>query len=161
MKFRSGNGFRFATKAAVEEYEICGHLSTRLSMSLSGHKGDAEADLDVYVALRKLDSNGEEQWFASSVGTPTPVCFGWIRASHRTLDPQPYRELAEGALPFPVLSHKRADKKPVKNEEVYVLDFELWPTNIIVEKGEILIFEVIGKDPEGVSWFGSDEAAER
>ncbi|KIX01911.1 uncharacterized protein Z518_07850 [Rhinocladiella mackenziei CBS 650.93] len=157
----TGDGFKFATVPANEEYEICGHPSTRLSISLSGHQGKAEADIDVYVALRKLDKSGKEQWFASSIGTPTPVTFGWIRASHRTLNPKPYPELAEGALSFPVLSHKRGDKKDVKNGEIYQLDFELWPTDLVVEKGETLIFEVTAKDPEGVAWFGANEAADR
>lgn len=130
-------------------------------MSLSGHDGKAAADIDVYVALRKLDKTGEEQWFASSIGTPTPVSFGWIRASHRTLDPKPYPELTEGALPFPVLSHKRGDKQEVANGQVYQLDFELWLTDLVVEKGEVLIFEVAPKDPEGVAWFGADEPADR
>ena len=157
----SGDGFKFETASATEEYEICGHPSARLSISLSDHKGEAPADIDVFLALRKLDKNGEEVWFAGSQGDPTPAAFGWIRASHRTLDPKPYPELAEETLPFPVLSHKRSDRKVVKNGEVYDLRCEFWPTDLVVEKGERLVFEVTAKDPEGCAWFTCDDPVDR
>lgn len=156
-----GDGYRFESAPASEQYEICGHPSARLSVSLTDHKGHAPADIDVFVALRKLDQNGKEVWYSGTQGDPTPVVFGWIRASHRTIDPKPYVELAEGALPFPVLSHKRSDRKEVRNGEVYDLQFEIWPTNVVVEKGERLVFEVRPKDPEGVAWFGCDDPIDR
>lgn len=67
------------------------------------------------------------------------------------VDHKPYMELAEGVLPFPVLSHKRGDRQHVKDDEIYQLDFEIWPTDIVVEKGETLIFEITPKNPEGVA----------
>lgn len=157
----SGDGFKFETAPATDEYEICGHPSARLSISLSDHKDEAPADIDVYLALRKLDKHGKEVWFSGSQGDATPVVFGWIRASHRTLDPKPYPELPEGALPFPVLSHKRSDRKGVKNGEIYDLQCELWPTDLVVEKGERLVFEVTSSDPEGCSWFTANDPVDR
>lgn len=157
----SGGEYKFTTAPATEEYEICGHLTAKLSISLSEHKGEATSDIDVFTALRKLDKDGNEVWFTASTGEPTPVCFGWIRASHRTLNPKPYPELKEGALPFPVLSHKRSDRKDVRNGEICDLEFELWPTNLIVEKGERLVFEVGAKDPEGSAWFTCNDPLDR
>ncbi|KAH8807392.1 Alpha/Beta hydrolase protein [Xylogone sp. PMI_703] len=156
----TGDGFKFETAPATKEYEICGHPSARLSISLSEHKGEAPADIDVFLALRKYDKTGNEVWFSGSQGDPTPVTFGWIRASHRTLDPKPYPEIA-AALPFPVLSHKRSERKDVKNGEVYDLQCELWPTNLVVEVGERLVFEVTAKDPEGCSWFTCNDPVDR
>ena len=161
MRICSGDGHRFVTAAAEEEYEVCGHPYVRLAMSLSGHKGEASADIDVYLALRKLGSDGKEVKYAGTQGLPTGVTFGWIRASHRTLDPKPYPDLPEGALPFPVLSHKRSERKEVRNGEVYDLEAELWPTEVIVSPGERLVLEVTPKDQEGSDWFTCNDAVDR
>ena len=64
-------------------------------------------------------------------------------------------------MPWPNLSHKRKDRTEIKNGEVYDLRCELWPTNLVVEKGECLVVEVTAKDPEGVSWFGCDDPVDR
>lgn len=157
----SGDGHRFVTAPAEEEYEICGHPSVRLAMSLSQHKGEVPADIDVYLALRKLDRDGKEVFYAGTQGMPTGVTFGWIRASHRTLDPKPYADLAEGALPFPVLSHKRSDRKDVQNGEIYDLQCEFWPTELVVDKGERLVLEVTAKDQEGCDWFTCNDPVDR
>jgi len=60
-------------------------------------------------------------------------------------------ELAEGVLPFPILSHKRGDRQQVKNDEIYQLNFGIWPTDLVVEKGDTLVLEITSKDPEGVA----------
>ena len=159
--FFSGDGYRFVTDAATEEYEILGHPSVRLAMSLSEHKGEAPADIDVYLALRKLDKDDKEVLYAGTQGMPTGVTFGWIRASHRTLDPKPYPEFAEGELPFPVLSHKRSDRKEVRNDEKYDLQCEFWPTQLVVSKGERLVLEVSAKDQEGSDWFTCNDPVDR
>lgn len=64
-------------------------------------------------------------------------------------------------LPFPVLSHKRSERKDVINDEIMDLQFELWPTSLVVEVGERLVFEVKPKDPEGVAWFGCFDPVDR
>lgn len=56
-----------------------------------------------------------------------------------------------------MLSHKRSDRKDVKEGEVYDLQFEFWPTQVVVDKGESLVLEVLPKDPADLAWFGADE----
>jgi hypothetical protein len=156
---RSGECIQFITAAAEEEYEVTGHGHVRLAVSLTDHEGEAEPDIDVYVALRKINVQGNESSYSSSLGTPTPVVFGWLRASHRTIDPNPYPDSFH--LPVPVPSHKRSDKKDVRNGEVYDLQIELWPTNVVVEKGERLVLEISPKDPAGADLFACHDPTDR
>ncbi|KAM0453015.1 hypothetical protein ACHAPV_009257 [Trichoderma viride] len=54
----TGECVQFITPVAEEEYEVTGHGHVRLAVSLTDHKGEAEPDLDVYVALRKINAQG-------------------------------------------------------------------------------------------------------
>ena len=157
----SGEGIKFETEPAAEGYEICGHGSVRLSMSLTGHAGHAAAEMDVFLALRKVNAVGKETFFTAGQGEPTAVTYGWIRASHRTLTSQPYPEFEDGALPFPTLSHLSSDKSPVEIGDIYDLVTELWPTQLMVEKGERLVLEVSPKDPQGTGQFVCTNAVDR
>ncbi|KAM0512064.1 hypothetical protein ACHAPE_009212 [Trichoderma viride] len=154
-----GECIQFITPVAEEEYEVTGHGHVRLAVSLTDHEGETEPDLDVYVALRKINAQGNESSYSSSLGNPTPVVFGWLRASHRTIDPNPYPDSFH--LPVPVPSHKRSDKKEVRNCEVYDLQIELWPTNVVVERGERLVLEISPKDPVGVDLFACYDPIDR
>lgn len=130
-------------------------------MSLTDHVGAAPADIDVFLALRKINVEGKEVLFSASSGSPTPVTFGWVRASHRTLTSRPYPEFKDGELPFPTLSHLRGDAKDVENGQIYDLECELWPTELVIEKGERLVFEVSPKDPEGTGFFACNDPTDR
>lgn len=41
----------------------------------------------------------------------------------------------------------------VENDKIYTVDIELWPTNVVVEKGGKLIFEVSSGDTQGSGLF--------
>ena len=159
--YGSGEGIKFATAPAKEAYELCGHGSVRLSMSLTEHAGEAPADIDVFLALRKFNAEDRELCFTSGTGTATAVTYGWIRASHRTLTGKPYPELEDGALPFPTLSHLSTDRKPVMNGTVYNLLTELWPTQLLIDNGERLVLEVSPQDPEGTGDFTHTNPVDR
>lgn len=137
----SGDSLFFETSPADKEYEVCGHPSVKLNMSLTSHAESLPAEIDVYLALRKFDAQGKEVFYTSSLGGPQAVTVGWIRASHRTFSSRPYTEI-ESEPAWPTLSHRRDDFKPVRPGKVYDLLTELWPTNVVVEKGEKIILEV-------------------
>lgn len=62
--------------------ELIGGMRLKLWMSTS--EGD---DLDLFVVLRKLDSNGREVFFSGFNGYEHDgVAKGWLRASHREVD---------------------------------------------------------------------------
>ena len=70
----------------------------------------------------------------------TPIAQGWLRASHRKLDP----ELSEEYRPY----HTHDEKQPITPGEIVELDVEIWPTCIVVPAGYRIGFTVRGKDYE-------------
>jgi predicted acyl esterase len=78
--------------------------------------------------------------FMGAIDPHTPVAQGWLRASHRRLDPTlstPWR---------PYHSHER--KEPLRPGEIVPLDIELWPTSVVVPAGYRLALTVRGRDYE-------------
>ena len=51
-------------------------------------------DADLFLIVRVFDPNGNEVTFMGSTDPNTPIANGWLRVSHRMLDPDrssPYR----------------------------------------------------------------------
>ena len=70
----------------------------------------------------------------------TPVAQGWLRASHRKLDPK----LSTEYRPY----HTHDQEQPLKPGEVVPLDVEIWPTSIVVPAGHRIALTVRGRDYE-------------
>ena len=68
----------------------------------------------------------------------TPIAQGWLRASHRKLDPAK-------SLPFRPY-HTHDEIQPLTPGEIYELEIELWPTSIVVPPGARIALSVRGKD---------------
>ena len=76
------------TEPLDREIEITGPSAAKLFVSSS------TADADLFVVLRVFDPDGEEVVFQGAIDPHTPIGQGWLRASHRKLDPalsEPYR----------------------------------------------------------------------
>ncbi len=128
----TGDGLLFSTPPFTEDTEITGPSALRLYVSSS------TADTDLFVVLRVIDPAGTEVVFQGALDPHTPVGQGWLRASHRKLDPArslPYR-------PW----HTHDEKQPLTPGAIYPLDIEIWPTCIVVPKGYRLALAVRGKD---------------
>jgi len=100
----------------------------------------ATVDADIFAILRVFDPAGKEVVFQGALDPHTPVAQGWLRASHRKLDPArtlPYR-------PY----HPHDEKQPLVPGEVYELDVEIWPTCIVVPAGYRIALTIRGKDYE-------------
>jgi predicted acyl esterase len=82
--------------------------------------------------------------FQGALDPHTPIAQGWLRASHRKLDPG----LSTFYRPF----HTHDEKRPLRPGEVIELDIEIWPTCIVVPKGYRMALTVQGKDYE---WAGA------
>ncbi len=77
--------------------------------------------------LRVFTPDLKEIVFKGSNDPHTPVGIGWLRASHRKLDPYqtlPYR-------PY----HTHDEVQPLTPGEIYELDIEIWPTSIVLPEG--------------------------
>jgi predicted acyl esterase len=114
--------------------EIVGNASLRVWMSAP----DAD-DMDVFVALQKLDRYGDVVGFPYyAVFEEGPVALGWLRASHRELDQR-------RSTPWqPVLAHRR-EQKPGRGQ-IVPLDIEILPSGTRFEPGESLRLVIQGRD---------------
>jgi len=127
-----GDGVSFALPVSAEEVEITGPLSARLYVASSTE----EADL--FVVLRLLDPAGDEVTFQGALDPNTPIAQGWLRASHRALDPSrtlPYR---------PYHTHDR--EEPLVPGEIVEVEVEIWPTCVVVPPGYQVVLDVRGRD---------------
>ena len=130
----TGDGVTFSTPPLEREIEITGPSALKLFVS------SFTTDADLFVVLRVFDPNGKEVVFQGALDPHTPVGQGWLRASHRKLDPRlsaPYR-------PY----HTHDEKQPLVPGQVYELDIEIWPTCIVVPKGCRIALTIRGKDYE-------------
>jgi predicted acyl esterase len=128
------DGVTFCTEAFTEEMEITGPVAVKLFVSSD------TTDADLFLVLRLFEPNGKEVTFIGSNDPRVPVGLGWLRASHRKLDPKeskPYR-------PY----HTHDEIQPLKPGEPVELDIEILPTSIVVPKGYRLGLSVRGKDYE-------------
>jgi hypothetical protein len=75
-----------------------------------------------------------------AVDPHTPIAQGWLRASHRRLDPK----LSTEYRPY----HTHDEPQPLKPGEVVQLDVELWPTSIVAPPGYRVALSVRGRDYE-------------
>lgn len=129
-----GEGLSYSTAPFAVATEITGPLTARLWVSSS------TTDMDVFVTLQAFDPQGREVTFTGSSAQAVPVAQGWLRASHRKLDPnlsKPYR---------PYHSHDEVQK--LTPGAVYPLDVEIWPTSMVFPPGYRLTLRIQGRDFE-------------
>jgi hypothetical protein len=127
-----GDGVAFLTPPLTKDTEITGPIAAKLAISSSTR------DADLFLVVRVLSPNLKEVVFQGALDPHTPVAQGWLRASHRKLDPKlsrPYR-------PY----HTHDEAQPLKPGEVYPLDIEIWPTSIVVPAGYRIALSVRGRD---------------
>jgi predicted acyl esterase len=137
----TGDGVTFSTDPMNEALEITGPVEAKLFVSSD------TTDADLFLVLRVFDPHGKEVVFIGSNDPRVPVGLGWLRASHRKLDPaqsEPYR-------PW----HSHDEEWPLTPGVPVELDIEIWPTSIVVPKGYRLALTVRGKDYE---YDGTDAA---
>ena len=130
----SSDGLTFSTAPLDRPLEITGPLAAKLWIS------SETSDADLILALRVFDPEGKEVTFVGANDPRTPVAMGWLRASHRKLDPQksrPYR-------PW----HTHDEEWPLTPGEPVEVDVEVWPTSIVVPKGYRFALNIRGKDYE-------------
>ena len=126
-----GEELHLSTAPFAQEQEFTGPLAAKLFIS------STTTDADLFVTLRLLDPEGVEVRFVGA-HEPVPVARGWLRASHRKLDP------ARSTPARPWHSHDEVQK--LTPGEIYELDVEIWPTSVVVPAGYRLVLTVAGRD---------------
>jgi predicted acyl esterase len=127
-----GDGLTFLTPPLAHELEITGPVAAKLFVS------SASTDADLFLVLRVFAPDGKEVVFQGSNDPRTPVGLGWLRASHRKLDPT----LSLQYRPY----HTHDEVQPLTPHEPVELDVEIWPTCIVIPPGYRLGLSIRGND---------------
>ncbi len=130
----SDDGVTFMTPPLQEEIEITGPVALKLFLASS------TLDADLFAVLRVFDPDRHEVDFQGALDPRTPIGNGWLRASHRKLDP----ELSRPYRPY----HTHDEVQPLLRGKVYELDVEIWPTSLLVPAGYRIALTLLGKDFE-------------
>ena len=129
-----GEGVTFLTPPVEADTEITGPIAAKLFVS------SETSDADLFLIVRVFTPNMKEVTFQGALDPQTPIAQGWLRASHRKLDP----ELSRPYRPY----HTHDEKQPLEPGKVYELDVEIWPTCIVVPAGYRIGLTVRGRDYE-------------
>jgi hypothetical protein len=121
--------FRFA-----EPTELMGYVKLRLWVAALDTN-----DADLFVALKKLDADGNEVPFVfSQMFDDGPAAVGWLRVSHRGLE----ETVSRPERPW----HTHARRELLTGQDPVPVDVEIWPTSISFAAGESLRLVVQGSD---------------
>ncbi len=140
---------RFATRPLEEEIEVTGPIKLRLWVSSTSD------DADLFAIVRNLRPDGSEVTYPgpqAGGGSRVAVAYGWLRLSHRKLDP----ERSTAYRPF----HTHDEIQKVRPGEVVPVEIEVLPTSAIFARGHRLVIEVGARDDER-SIFQHDDARDR
>src|SRR6186713_603650 len=127
-----GEGVTFLSEPLEQEIEITGPIAAKLWVS------SATEDADLFLVVRAFTPDLKEVTFQGALDAHTPIAQGWLRCSHRKLDPNltlPYR-------PY----HTHDEEQKLTPGQIYEVDVEVWPTCIVLPKGYRLALSVRGTD---------------
>jgi predicted acyl esterase len=132
---KPGMGVALETAQLAQDLEITGPLAAVL------HVSSESEDMDLFVTLRNFDGDGNEVLETGQQGAPVPVAKGWLRVSHRELDP---------ALSLPGRPYHRHQRRLfLKPGEVVEVQVEIWPTSMVFRKGHRIRLDVQPRDGTG------------
>lgn len=137
----------FLTEAFAEDTEITGHIKLKLWVSSSVD------DADLFVTVKNIDPEGNVVYVDGANNPNTPVSQGWLRISHRKLDPKHSTDW------LPVLTHDEIQK--LTPNQVVPVEIEVWPTSMVFEKGHRLALSIGSKDGKGSRPFMHMDSNER
>lgn len=136
--YRSGpapRGVSFVTEPMTEDTEVIGPANLVMWVSSSTD------EMYIFATVRNIDPAGKEVTYSPITpgGARVPAAVGWLKASHRKLDPQlstPYR---------PYLTHDEEQK--LKAGEVVKVEVEIWPSGTVFKKGHRIRLDVAPSGP--------------
>jgi predicted acyl esterase len=116
----------------TERTEITGYISAKLWVQAIGN-----LDSDVIIALSKIDEQDKEVFFWNASQQPeAPAAMGWLRVSHRELDP----EKSFPGRPY----HKHERRQWVRSIDIVPIEVEIWPSSTAWEAGQKLRMTIQG-----------------
>ncbi len=132
--YASSDGQAVFSHRFEQDTEITGNM--KLKLFVSTDQGD---DMDLFVAVEKLDADGQPVTFYGKTGyNKGPVALGWLRVSQRELDP------AQSTPSQPVQTLENARK--VTPGEIAPVEVEILPSSTLFRSGETLRLVIQGRD---------------
>jgi putative CocE/NonD family hydrolase len=128
-------GISFETEPLAQDTEVTGPINLVLWVS------STTEDMDIFATIRNIDADGKDVWEVGQQGQQVPVAKGWLRASHRELDPElslPYR-------PY----HRHERRLPLNPGEAVECQVEIWPTCMVFRKGHRIRLDIQPRDGLG------------
>ncbi|KAJ5377413.1 uncharacterized protein N7496_004822 [Penicillium cataractarum] len=150
---------QFVTEPFKEEREITGHIVAHLNISMTPDPqfSSFANDIDIFITLRYISPEGVEVFYTGTAGDPVPLCKGWLRVSLRKIN----TEHPNNRHWLPHRDYFSTDVQPVIPGEIYPVDVEIWPTNVVVEKGSKIVLEVSSGDTQGCGLFKHNSTSDR
>jgi predicted acyl esterase len=136
---KPGMGISLETPPLAADTEITGPLAAVLWVSSSTE------DMDLFLTLRNFAPDGSEVMEIGQQGLPVPVAKGWLRVSHRELDP----ELSRPYRPY----HRHVRRLYMTPSEVVRVEVEIWPTSIVFKKNHRIRLDIQPRDGVGSSHY--------
>ena len=103
-----------------------------------------QKDMDIFATIRNIGPDGNDVWEMGQQGNDeVPVAKGWLRVSHRKLDP-------ERSLPYRPY-HAHDERLWLKLDEVVECHVEIWPTCMVFRQGHRIRLDVQPRDGVGAS----------
>ena len=128
-------GASFVTAPLSAEMEVTGPIKLVLWVS------STQKDMDIFATIRNIGPDRKDVWEVGQQGQQVPVAKGWLRASHRKLDPQkslPYR-------PY----HAHDERWWLKPGEPVECEIEIWPACMVFGKGHRIRLDIQPRDGVG------------
>ncbi|MBI2361519.1 MAG: CocE/NonD family hydrolase [Deltaproteobacteria bacterium] len=133
-------GVSFETPPMSADTEFTGPIVLNLWVSSTAE------DMDIFATIRNIAPDGSDVLEMGQQGEPLQcVTKGWLRASHRKLDPTkslPYR-------PY----HAHDERWWLKPGEIVECQVEIWPTSMVFKRGHKLRLDVSPADGVGTQHF--------
>ncbi len=129
-------GISFETSPLAHDMEVTGPLVLVLWVSSTSE------DMDIFATLRNIGPDGKDICEVGQHGQAIPcVTKGWLRASHRKLDP-------ERSLPFRPF-HAHNERLWLTPDEPVECQIEVWPTSMVFSKGHRVRIDIQPRDGLG------------
>jgi len=137
---KAPRGVSFETPPLDEAVEVTGPIVLNLWVSSSSE------DMDIFATIRNIDADGKD---VCEMGQQADLIAcatkGWLRASHRKLDPElslPYR-------PY----HAHDEHRWLKPGETVECQVEIWPTSMVFPQGHKIRLDIGPIDGVGSLYF--------
>ena len=137
----------FMTVPFAQETEVTGPLALHLWVSTT------TTDMDLFVTLHNLDTDGNEVFGIGARNDPVPMAGGWLRASQRKLDASRSTDFR----PF----HSHDEVQLLSPGQVVPVDIEIWPTSMVFAAGHRLAVTIGAHDSGGWESFIHDDPEDR